>query len=120
MSTTQATRIDYIEMNVTDIARAKKFYGEVFGWSFSDYGDSYCEFDHGAGKGGFALSDSTTPQGGPLVVLYSHDLDNTAERITAAGGIISTPTFDFPGGRRFHFQDLEGYELAAWSDKAPA
>jgi predicted enzyme related to lactoylglutathione lyase len=26
-------------------------------------------------------------------------------------------TFSFPGGRRFHFQDPDGYELAVWSDE---
>jgi predicted enzyme related to lactoylglutathione lyase len=31
-------RIDNIEFNVADIARSKRFYGEVFGWQFTDYG----------------------------------------------------------------------------------
>ena len=39
--------IDYSEFAVADIARAKAFYGDAFGWSFTDYGPSYCEFDDG-------------------------------------------------------------------------
>lgn len=40
-------RIDYVEFEVADVARAKKFYGEAFGWSFKDYGPGYCEFADG-------------------------------------------------------------------------
>ena len=37
-------------------------------------------------------------------------------RVKAAGGVISTPIFSFPGGRRFHFRDPAGNELAVWSE----
>ena len=106
--------INYIEFNVVDIVRAKAFYGEAFGWTFTDYGETYCEFSDGQMKGGF---DATGPiaRGGPLVVLYAEDLDDTESRIKAAGGRIVKPIFSFPGGRRFHFTDPEGYELAVWS-----
>ena len=33
--------IDYIELAVTDMAGAKRFYQEAFGWAFNDYGDAY-------------------------------------------------------------------------------
>lgn len=33
------------------------------------------------------------------------------------GGTIVTPAYAFPGGRRFHFADPDGYELAVWSEK---
>ena len=106
--------IDYIELNVSDIARAKRFYGDAFGWTFTDYGPDYCEFSDGHMKGGFAASDQVT-LGGPLVVLYGDDLGDLQKRITSAGGKIAKPEFDFPGGRRFHFTDPEGYELAVWT-----
>lgn len=109
--------IDYIEFAVTDIARAKAFYGEVFGWRFVDYGPSYCEFTDGRMKGGFETSGPVTP-GGPLVVLYGDDLEALQARIEAAGGTISKAVFAFPGGRRFHFTDPEGYELAVWTEAA--
>ena len=33
--------------------------------------------------------------------------------VEAAGGSIVVPIFAFPGGRRFHFRDVDGHELAA-------
>jgi len=39
------------------------------------------------------------------------------KRVETAGGRISTPPFDFPGGRRFHFTDPDGYELAVWTKR---
>ena len=112
----QDRRIDNIEFAVQDIARARAFYGEVFGWSFKDYGPEYCEFSDGRLTGGFALSEDPRP-GGPLVILYADDLAETQRRLEAAGAKIVNPLFTFPGGRRFHFEDPDGYELAVWSDK---
>ena len=106
--------IDYIEFNVSDIARSKDFYGKAFGWSFKDFGAEYCEFSDGHLRGGFDASGAVSP-GGPLVVLYGTDLADTMERIEAAGGKIVKPLFEFPGGRRFHFTDPDGYELAVWT-----
>ena len=109
-------RIDYIEFNVADIARSKAFYGAAFGWSFTDYGPDYCEFSDGHMKGGFdATGPATATTGGALVILYGDDLEGIQRSIEEAGGIIVKPVFDFPGGRRFHFTDPDGYELAVWS-----
>jgi predicted enzyme related to lactoylglutathione lyase len=33
------------------------------------------------------------------------------------GGRIVQEIFEFPGGRRFHFRDPSGNELAVWSDR---
>ncbi|PWB35190.1 glyoxalase/bleomycin resistance/extradiol dioxygenase family protein [Pseudomonas sp. SDI] len=115
MSTTRQDRqIDNIEFNVADIARSKAFYGAAFGWSFVDYGPTYSEFDDGRLKGGFTTGEPVRP-GGPLVILYADDLVATQQRLQAAGATISRATFAFPGGQRFHFVDLDGYELAVWS-----
>ena len=107
--------INYIEFNVADIARSKAFYGAAFGWSFTDYGPDYCEFSDGQMAGGFDASGAVTP-GGPLVVLYGSDLAKILAGIEAAGGKIVKPIFEFPGGRRFHFTDPDGYELAVWTE----
>ncbi len=110
-------QIDYVEFNVKDIARPRGFYGEAFSWTFKDYGPDYCEFADGRLTGGFTTLGAPRP-GGPLVILYADDLDATLKRVEKAGGSIVKPIFDFPGGRRFHFTDPEGYELAVWSAKA--
>jgi hypothetical protein len=112
-------RIDYVEFNVGDIARSREFYGKAFGWSFKDYGPSYCEFNDGRLTGGFALAgdgNASGRAGGPLVILYARDLDDAQRRVENAGGTIIKPAYSFPGGRRFHFADPDGYELAVWSD----
>ena len=107
--------IDYIEISVRDMDAAKLFYTSAFGWQFNEYGPGYAGIQ-GAGRemGGLALSEDVKP-GGPLVILYSSDLDATLERVRAAGGAVVKEPFSFPGGRRFHFQDPSGNELAVWS-----
>jgi predicted enzyme related to lactoylglutathione lyase len=107
-------QIDYVEFGVGDIARAKAFYGAAFGWTFTDYGPQYCEFSDGRLKGGFTTLSPVNP-GGALIVLYGDDLPALATRVEGAGGKITKPIFDFPGGKRFHFADPDGYELAVWS-----
>ena len=106
--------IDYVELGVSDMARAKAFYADAFSWTYTDYGPDYCEFTDGHMKGGF---DANSPPrlGGPLVVLYAEDLEDYQRRVEAAGGTIVKPIFGFPGGRRFHFTDPDGHELAIWS-----
>lgn len=107
--------INYIEFGVSNIARSKAFYGRAFGWTFTDYGPDYCEFSDGHMKGGFDATGTVAP-GGPLVVLHATDLADALRRVEAAGGTLVKPIFEFPGGRRFHFADPDGYELAIWSE----
>lgn len=113
-------KINYIELGATDVARAKEFYGKVFGWKFVDYGPDYASFDkESAGiDGGFWKDKAGEPYGksAPLIVLYSADLKATEAAIAAAGGEIVVPPFEFPGGRRFHFSDGVGNVLAVWSE----
>jgi predicted enzyme related to lactoylglutathione lyase len=109
-------RIDNIEFAVSDIARSRAFYGEAFGWTFTDYGPSYCEFTDGRLTGGLAKGNPVNP-GGPLVIIYVEDLAGMQRRLEGLGARIVKALFAFPGGRRFHFLDPDGYELAVWSDK---
>jgi hypothetical protein len=110
-------RIDYIEFGVTDVAGAKRFYGQVFGWKFEDYGPDYASFADGRLTGGFTKV-AKVQAGGPLVVIFAADLEAAEGQVRAAGGAIVRPMFSFPGGRRFHFTDPSGNELAVWSDRS--
>ena len=106
--------IDYIEITVGDVSVAKAFYTSAFGWRFSDYGPDYAGIQGPEREQGGLAKGETTP-GGPLVVLYSDALDTTLAAVRSAGGTITRESFDFPGGRRFHFADPSGNELAVWS-----
>lgn len=110
--------IDYIEISVTDMQAAKDFYSAAFGWTFTSYGDGYAGIrtaaeGDGDEAGGLALAESVT-RGGPLVLLYSDDLDATVTAVTDAGGEVVSGPYEFPGGRRFHFLDPSGNELGVW------
>jgi predicted enzyme related to lactoylglutathione lyase len=109
-------RIDYIEFPAADIARTKAFYVHVFGWKFTDYGPDYTSFEDGRLSGGFWKAGEVTGSG-PLVVIYAVDLAEMEAQVRAEGGTIVKEIFPFPGGRRFHFTDPSGNELAVWSDK---
>lgn len=110
--------IDYIEFRVTDVAEAKRFYAAAFGWEFNDYGPGYAGIKKGDGEAGGLCLGGPHPSGatsGPLVVIYSTDLDATLGAVRDAGGEIVKEPFVFPGGRRFHFRDPSGNELGVWS-----
>jgi len=108
-------RIDYLEFPATDIQATKAFYSSVFGWTFEDYGPDYTSFQDGRLAGGFWTAPAVSP-GGALVVIFAAQLEAAEGRVKAAGGQIVKPIFAFPGGRRFHFLDPNGNELAVWGE----
>jgi predicted enzyme related to lactoylglutathione lyase len=108
-------RIDYIEFPVDDVGVAKTFYSAVFGWKFTDYGPDYASFEDGRLTGGLH-GEKKGSRGGALVVIYATALEAVRDAVIFAGGTIVVETHDFPGGRRFHFTDPAGNELAVWSD----
>jgi predicted enzyme related to lactoylglutathione lyase len=107
-------KIDYVELPGGDLAATKAFYTAAFGWAFTDYGPSYAAMTEGL-DGGFN-ADASDQAKAPLVILYAHDLEAMDAKVRAAGGTILKPIYSFPGGRRFHFRDPSGNELAVWSE----
>lgn len=108
-------KLDYLELPAGgSIETVKRFYGAAFGWKYTDYGPAYSAFSEGL-DGGFddSISTQTTK---PLPVLFSDNLEETLGAVERAGGKIIKPIFSFPGGRRFHFADPAGNELAVWSE----
>ena len=108
-------RIDYVELpSVTAHELTRAFYSKAFGWTFADYGPDYAATEGGTvdvglnGQNDDALS-------APLPVIHVDDLDAAFDAVTAAGGVVARAIFAFPGGRRFHFIDPSGSELAVWS-----
>ena len=114
-------QIDYIEFPATDIEATKRFYEQVFGWKFQDYGPDYTSFLDGRLAGGFnkdahPAAPSGSKASGPLIVIYAASLEGIYGEVKSAGGKIVKEIFGFPGGRRFHFTDPNGNELAVWSE----
>ena len=110
-------RIDYVELpSVTAHELTRGFYAKAFGWEFSDYGPDYAATTNGEvdvglnGQPGEALAV-------PLPVIRVEDLEAAFDSVVKAGGTIAKDIFSFPGGRRFHFIDPSGSELAVWSDR---
>ncbi len=112
--------IDYVELTVTDLDAAARFYADAFGWRFTSYGPEYAGIRHphddaAPEVGGLRLGEEVRP-GGPLVLLYSADLDASVAAVTRAGGRVVAGPYAFPGGRRFQFTDPSGNELGVWSE----
>ena len=108
-------RVDYVEFGSSDFDETKRFYSAVFGWKFTDWGPEYISFNDGRLSGGF--TKAARPGGTPLVVIYATDIAAIEASVKENGGKIVKETFEFPGGRRFHFTDPSGNELAVWSDR---
>ena len=108
-------QIDYIELHASDIEKTKTFYNSVFGWTFTDYGSDYTSFHDGRMAGGFTKG-LAAGGAGVLLVIYASDLAAVQQKVKAAGGRVVKEIFSFPGGRRFHFVDPNGNELATWSE----
>jgi len=111
-----AARIDYVELpSATAHELTRGFYAKAFGWAFADYGPDYSATTNGTtdvglnGQPDEALS-------APLPVVRVDDLQQAFDSVVAAGGTIAKPIFAFPGGRRFHFIDPAGSEMAVWSE----
>lgn len=106
------TRLNYVELPMREVAAGKAFYALVFGWSFSDFGPSYAATT--SGDTGIGLQGDPDEWAAALLpVIQVDDIEATLAAVTAAGGQVTMPIFTFPGGRRFHFRDPAGHELAA-------
>lgn len=110
-----SNHISYVEFKAKNLDRIKEFYHQTFGWSFKDYGPTYASFSESGLHGGFEKTDNEVTNGA-LIVLYHQDLEEIKKKVVDAGGEISKDIFSFPGGRRFHFIDPSGNELAVWSE----
>ena len=109
------SKIGYIELPGSDLPATKSFYSQAFGWGFTDYGPTYAGFDNAGLDGGFQ-ADPAQARPAPLAVIFANDIEAMLAKVTAAGGDVIIPIFTFPGGRRFHFRDPSGNELAVFCE----
>lgn len=107
------SRISFVELPASDLASARAFYTDAFGLAFTDFGPTYsCTLTGDVDLG--LQADASEATAAPLAVIAVDDLAAAFEAVGKAGGVITKPIFAFPGGRRFHFRDPSGNELAAF------
>jgi predicted enzyme related to lactoylglutathione lyase len=109
----QLFQIDYFELASSNGPRSRDFFEEAFGWRFKEHGADYNEFED-AGMAGGMQSAPAEATAAPLIVVRTDDLENAERVVVTAGGAITRPAFDYPGGRRFHFREPGGNELAIY------
>ena len=105
-------KLNYVELPVQDVASTKRFFSAAFGWDFTDFGPTYAATMSGETDLGLQ-GDRADWTVAPLPVIQVDDLEGTEAAVRGAGGTITQAIFAFPGGRRFHFRDPNGNELAA-------
>lgn len=106
-------RLDYVELPGTDMAATRGFYERAFGWKMTEFAPTYSATTTGDTDVGIQSSIPDRPAA-PLPVIQVKDLEAALAAVQSAGGKIAKPIRSFPGGRRFHFIDPSGNELAVW------
>jgi predicted enzyme related to lactoylglutathione lyase len=106
-------RLDYVEFPVVDCATSKSFFEAAFGWSLAQFGPTYASTTTGDVDIGLDSTPGETVAA-PLAVIRVDDLKAARSDVIAAGGTLTRDIFAFPGGRRFHFREPGGCELAVW------
>jgi hypothetical protein len=105
-------RINFVELPSRNLAATKTFYSTAFEWALTDFGPSYaCTLNGDVDIG--LQGEMPEATRAPLAVIAVDNLEQALAAVQKAGGTISRPIFGFPGGRRFHFIDPSGNELAA-------
>ena len=107
----------YFEIQVDDVDRARRFYENVFGWSFRRLDlvpIEYYSIETGGSRGGMLKRPARTPppEHGTNAFVCSVEVesfDETAARIAAGGGAVALPKFAVPGTCwQGYFVDPEG------------
>lgn len=111
-------QIDLVELKASsqeERDRLTEFYAELFGWQYTDWGGKYSDTHDSGLTSGIDVEPKQPNK--TLVVIYSENLKDSMKAVIDAGGEITLAAYEFPGGKRFHFHDPVGNEMAVWSDK---
>ena len=106
-------RLEYLELPTSNLAATRSFYEQAFAWTMTEFAPTYAATTTGDTDVGLQADASEAPRA-PLPVIQVDELEAVLESVQAAGGKILKPIYAFPGGRRFHFIDPSGNELAVW------
>jgi uncharacterized protein len=116
--------VAWVDMQAPDLDKARRFYGELLGWSFVGGDDPDTQFYataqiRGRNVAGIAKLSREWPfPPAWTVYLASDDADETARRVEEAGGTVSMPPMDvMDHGRMAIFTDPTGAVFGAWQPK---
>ncbi|WP_107842113.1 VOC family protein [Metasolibacillus meyeri] len=116
-------RLIHFEIHVSNMERAKTFYGEVFGWSFQDWSDYAGMPYFGAVTGSEdepgingalvqrqgAEPEANQPVNGYMSTMGVVDYDATEAKILAHGGKVAMAKYALPGmAWQGYYTDTEG------------
>jgi predicted enzyme related to lactoylglutathione lyase len=116
-------RLVHFEVHVDDMERAKKFYGEAFGWSFEDwsefagmpyFGAVTGDANEPGINGALMKRQSPPPQENQPINGYTctmgvEDYDATEAKILENGGKVAMPKYALPGmAWQGYYIDTEG------------
>jgi uncharacterized protein len=121
-------KIVHFEIPADDFARAKEFYGSIFGWELEDMqemdytivrtvpvDDQQLPTEPGAINGGMMKRTSDTPA--PVITVNVDAIDDALKKVEAGGGNIVRPRQEIPGMGAFaYFKDTEGNTLGLWEN----
>ncbi|MFG1646129.1 VOC family protein [Amycolatopsis sp. NPDC049252] len=105
--------VDFVEFPSTSSAASGRFFERAFGWATTPYGPEYADVRAAGITFGFQANAAEQARA-PLVTIRTDDLVAAREAVEEAGGVVTVEPFGFPGGRRFHFREPGGSELAVW------
>jgi len=109
--------ISHIEFPADDVERAKRFYGAVAGWEFSEMDGipGYFLFRTSSEAGGGLGKRGESVGGVVRVYIDVDDLEAAVAAATANGGTVVTAPSDIPGqGRYAAVNDPEGNEIGLY------
>ena len=127
----------HFEVAADNPQRAKKFYGDVFEWTFNQMGDEYGKYimamttdsdengpkKRGAINGGIMPKDATAKQ--TIITVAVTNLDETLEKVKRSGGKVISEKIEVPNvGMYARIEDTEGNVVSLmeptkeWQEKA--
>ena len=123
MSTTKiANPVTWFEIHTPDRARAKDFYGAVFGWSFDDDPNapySMVQLGEDAPIGGGVAQTEPGQTAMTLFNVQVSDVDAALETVASQGGTVVAPAQTTPAGLRFAYvADPDGSVFGLWTPPA--
>ena len=113
----------HVELNTTDVAKAKNFYGKLFGWKLEDVemeGGAYTMIKVGEGTGGGIIKHPVP--GAPsawLAYVLVDDIGAATQKAKSLGAKVMKDVTEVKGAGSFSvIVDPTGAALALWQPKS--